>query len=139
MPLATTSSPIACRAAALSAVDADLIIVPWFEDESSSAVPHLDAAIGGEMSRALASKEFAAKPFDLFITPVMDRNWRAHRVALVGAGKSSDYGGEAARKLAAASGLAMRARRLERVAFALRGRGDVVELAPAVGAGVTLS
>jgi leucyl aminopeptidase len=139
MPSATTNSTIASLSSPLSAVDVDLIIIPWFEDDGPAAVPEVDAAVDGEIARALRSKEFAAKPFDLFVTPVTDRNWRARRVALVGAGPSPEYGGELARKVAAAAGIAIRARRADRAAFALRGRGDRAELAQAVAEGLTLS
>src|SRR5438093_1326120 len=139
MPSATTNSTIASITSRLSAVDVDLLIIPWFEDDGPAAVPEVDAAVDGEIGRALRSKEFGAKPFDLFVTPITDRNWRAGRVALVGAGPSAEYDGELARQVAAAAGLAVRDRRADRAAFALRGRGDLAELAQAVAEGLTLS
>src|SRR5215470_10122432 len=103
MPSASTSVSVACIGGPLAAVDTDLLIVPWFQDETVSAVAGLDAATGGEIGRALDSKEFQGKAFDLFVTPITDSAWRARRVALVGGG--SDRGSESIRKLATAAGL----------------------------------
>ena len=85
MPPSVVSSPIVWTAAPLAAVDADLIVVPWFEDESPSAVAGLDRAVGDEITRALASKEFAARPYDQFTAAVVDGTWKPRRVLLVGA------------------------------------------------------
>ena len=138
MPTATSSTSITCIGDPLSGVSTDLLIVPWFED-AASAVPGLDAATSGEIGRALASKEFQARPFEMFMTPITDRQWRARRVALIGAGRSDGCNGELVRKLAAAAGLSARQKRAATVAFAIRGQGDVAELAQAAAEGLTLS
>src|SRR5437667_9459257 len=108
MPQALRASALACVGGPWSAVDADLLVIPWFENESPSSVPGLDAATGGEVARALASREFQGKAFDLFLTGVADRSWKARRIALIGAGHRSESGGEMIRKLAAAGGLGAR-------------------------------
>src|ERR1700738_434105 len=113
MPV-TTSAPMTTTGGPLAAVDTDLLIVPWFEDDSAGAVPGLDAATGGEIARAIASKEFAAHPFDLFLAPLPSADWRARRVALRGGGESREFSPEIARKLAAAAGLGARQRRIGR-------------------------
>ena len=46
------STPIVCTGGPLSAVDTDLLIVPWFEDDVPGAIG-LDDASGGEVARAL--------------------------------------------------------------------------------------
>jgi leucyl aminopeptidase len=151
MTPAATSAQIACVSAPLPAVDADLLIVPWFEDDAPSAVPGLDAATGGDLTRALESKEFTARPYELFVTPIVDRAWSVRRVVLVGAGRAAGFGGDLARKLAAASGLSMKQRRIARAAFLVRaggpgpggpgapGANNAAELAQAVAEGLTLS
>ena len=138
MPAAPASAQVACTAGPLAAVDTDLLILPWYQDEPPSAVAGLDAATGGELSRALASKEFQAKAFELFVTPIGDRSWRARRVLIVGGG-SGERDGDLLRKLAAAGGLAARSRHIARAAFAVRGRGDNAELAQATAEGLTLA
>ena len=138
MPTATSSTAITCIGDPLSGVSSDLLIVPWFED-AASAVPGLDAATGGEIGRALVSKEFQARPFETLVTPITDRQWRARRVALIGAGRSDACNGELVRKLAAAAGLLAGQKRAGTVAFAIRGQGDVAELAQAAAEGLTLS
>jgi leucyl aminopeptidase len=129
---------ITCVGGPLSGVTADLLIVPWFED-ASAIVSGLDAATGGEIARALASKEFQAKPFEMFVTPITDRQWRGRRVALVGAGRHDACGSDLVRKLAAAGGLWSRQKRAGSVVFAVRGQGDIAELAQAAAEGLTLA
>jgi leucyl aminopeptidase len=137
MPLAYSSPSIACTGGALAEIDADILIVPWFEDDVVSTAG-VDAASGGEIARALAAKEFQAKTFELFLAPVTDRGWRARRVALIGGG-AGERGSALIRKLATAAGLAARQRRVGRVAFAVRGAGDAIELAQAASEGLTLA
>jgi leucyl aminopeptidase len=141
MPSTTTAAPVNCVAVPLSAVDVDVLIVPWFEGDGPSAdgVEGLDAAANGEIARALASKEFGGKLFEIFAATIGDRAWRATRLLLVGAGPSAEYQTELGRQVAAAAGIAARTRRAGRAAFALRGRGDSVQMAQAVVEGLTLS
>jgi leucyl aminopeptidase len=155
MPVLQNSSPIICTSAALPSVDADLLIVPWFEGEDPSSpgsiaglppVPGINDAVGGEIGRALASREFAARAYDTFITSIVDRAWKARRLALVGAGPVATFDTSMARRLATAAGLAARQRRVERIAFVLRpGRAevsgdiDVAGFLQAVNEGLTLA
>jgi leucyl aminopeptidase len=155
MPALQNSSPFTCTSAPLPSVDADLLIVPWFEGEDPSSpgsiaglppVPGINDAVGGEIGRALASKEFAARAYDIFITPIIDRTWRARRLALVGAGPVATFDTSMSRRLATAAGLAARQRRVERIAFVLRpGRAevsgdiDVAGFLQAVNEGLTLA
>jgi leucyl aminopeptidase len=146
MSPATIVPPIACSDAALPSVDVDLLVLPWFEEDAPASVPGLDQATAGELTRAMASKEFTGRLFDQFVTPVVDRAWRARRVALVGSGPVSGFDGSLVRKLAAAAALAARQRRTERLGFYLRpglqsaaGDIDVGGLAQAVAEGLTLA
>jgi len=132
-----SSAPIVCTGGALSAVDTDLLIVPWFEDDPPG-VAGLDGASGGEVARALTAKEFQAKTYEMFLAPISDRSWRATRLALIGGG-AGERGSALVRKLATAAGLAARQRRVARAAFVVRGAGDPLELAQAVAEGLTLA
>ena len=101
-------------------VDCDLLVIPVHEGDDLSDLEGLDAATGGEVSRARASREFRPKPNTLFITRLGEPGWRAARVALVGVGAAHD---EAAIRLRAAAATAARAARQcrsERVAFLMR-------------------
>jgi leucyl aminopeptidase len=139
MPPDLASTPIVCTCGPLPAVETDLLIVPWFENDPLAAVPGLDAATDGEIGRAVAAKEFQGKLYDFFFAPVTDRSWRARRVGLVGAGNRANANGDIVRKLAAAGGLMARQKHAAKVAFALRGTGDPAELAQAGAEGLTLS
>jgi leucyl aminopeptidase len=139
MPSATGSTAIAVASGPLSNVAADLIVIPWFEDEPASAVDGVDAAAAGEIARVLTGREFQAKPFELFFTPIGGRGWKAQRVALIGGGGRADADGNLLRKLAAAAGQAARQKRIARVAFAVRGPGNRSDLVQAVAEGLTLA
>ncbi len=127
---------MACSSGPLSAIDTNLLIIPWFLGEGADAVPGLDAATGGELGRALTSKEFQAKPFEQFVTPLT--GWTASRVAFIGGG-GGERGTELARKLAAAGGLMARQRCMARAAFFVRGNAAAGELTQAVAEGLTLA
>jgi leucyl aminopeptidase len=125
----------------LPAVDADVVIVPWFDGDNASAIAGLDAATGGELERALGANECSGRTYELFIAPVTDASWKARRIAFIGAGRASEFTGDLARKVAAASGLAMKQRRVARAAFVVRaGAGaDDAEVSQASAEGLTLS
>jgi len=126
----------------LPAVDADVVVVPWFEDDNASALGGLDAATGGELQRALGTKELSGRLYELFIAPVRDASWKARRIAFIGAGRAGGFTGDLARKVAAAGGLAMKQRRVARAALVVRtGAGNVAEaeISQAIAEGLTLS
>ncbi len=129
---------MACTGGPLSAIDADLLIVPLFQGEAAAALPGLDAATGGELGRALTSKEFQVKPYELFFAPITDTSWRARRLAVIGGGAGA-RGSDLLRRLATAAGLAARQRHVPRAAFLVRGQGDAADLAQAVAEGLTLA
>jgi leucyl aminopeptidase len=104
----------------LSSVDADWLFLPVSRAETSLAVEDADAATGGELTRAIASGEFKAKSYHVFVTPVTRADWRARRVALVGAGDAAQFGPDLLRRLAAVAGLAARDRQATGVAFVSR-------------------
>ncbi len=137
MPDVSMSAPIAATTANLQTVDAELVIVPWFEGEPASAVAGIDAATGGELGRALARREFQAKPYELFVTPITQAGWHSSRAMFIGVGKTADT--DLLRKAATAAGLAARQRRMSRVACQVRGSGDAQALAQAAAEGLTLA
>jgi leucyl aminopeptidase len=142
MPTIATRTALGYSASAPAAVETDLIIVPWFEGARPADLPGLDAATGGELASALDRGEFGGTRYELFVTPIADRSWKAHRVALVGAGPAAEYSAFVARRLAMAAGAAARQRRMARVAFLVRpdGAGDEpAHVVQAVAEGLTLS
>jgi leucyl aminopeptidase len=139
MPPATTSTPLVGTTGPLSGIEAELLVVPLFEGETASAVSGLDAALGGELARALASKEFQAKTFETFLAAVTDASWRARRIAVIGGGSPSAGGGDLMRKVATVAGLLARQKRVATGAVALRGHTDLAGLAQACAEGLTLA
>ena len=87
-----------CSTAPLATIDADLLVVPWFEDEAPTAVPGVDDATSGEVSRAIQAKEFAGRLFETFTTAMTDPSWRARRLLLIGLGKRATFSGDVLRK-----------------------------------------
>ena len=132
--------------AALSAVDVELLVVPWFEEEGLEAFAELDRACGGEVARALGSREFGGRLFDVFFAPVTDGRWKARRIALVGSGALVAFGTETARRVATVASLTARQKFIERMGFVLRpgradasGEVDITGFAQAVAEGLALA
>ncbi len=125
MQVPTKSPRIEWISAPVAEVQADLVVLPWFEGDRVDDVPGLDQATGGEFSRALSTQEFVAKPFDLYGAPVVSPGlWRARRIALIGAGARSALTSAVVRRLATTAGLAARQRRASSLAFACPGPPD---------------
>jgi len=138
--------PIACRFGPLKSIDVDLLVLPWFEAEGAVDFEALDRATGNEISRALNTREFAGKPFEFFLTPIVDRTWKPRRIALVGAGREPAFEPGVARRLATAAGIAARSRRVATLGLVMRpgqaapsGDVDVAGFVQAMAEGLTLS
>ena len=146
MPSPPNSPRVFCTTSTLPDVDADLLVVPWFDGEALGVFDALNRATGNELSRALLSGEFAARPFDTFFAPIADGHWKPRRAAFVGAGSAAGFTTGMARRVAAAAALAARQRRIPRIALLLRpgladpsGDLDLSGFAQAVAEGVTLA
>jgi leucyl aminopeptidase len=123
-----------------ASVETDLLVVPVFDGERiGEAIPDLDAATDGETSRATASGEFRGRFADFFVTPGRHAGWKAVRIALAGAGRREAFDLERLRKLAAASALMARERRIARVAFISRGPFVPAEAVQAIVEGLILA
>ena len=109
---------VAFTAHASSDVEADLLIVPVFEDDVLADEPGLDAASGGEVGAAQTRGEITGKASSLFVTTL--RGWKARRVALVGAGPRKGVSADQLRRVATTGALAARHRRLARIAIVHR-------------------
>src|SRR3989442_3714633 len=89
-----------------SDAETDLLVVPVFEGEAvADALPAVDEATRGEVSRATASGEIKGRLYELFVTPASGPGWKPARVAIAGAGKSDDFTTERLRKVASAAAL----------------------------------
>jgi leucyl aminopeptidase len=146
MSTASAWPPIAHTGTALPDVESDLLAVPWFVDEAPTRFPDLDEASAHELGRALASREFTGKAYEVFVAPLADRRWKARRVLLLGAGPRSEFDINAARRLAAAAGYTARQRRADSLGFVLRtglpdasGDVDVAGYVQGVAEGLTLA
>jgi leucyl aminopeptidase len=120
-------------------VPTDLLVVPAFNDDDLADVIGLDAATGGELTRAREAREFKGKPYELFFASIGDRGWRARRVILVGAGDESRFSIDQLRRTATAAGLAARQRHVRRLGFVVRGVADRVACAKAAAEGLALA
>jgi leucyl aminopeptidase len=127
MILSPTTAAISLSFDPAAAIDTDLLILPLFDGETLEDVPALDAAAGGQIRKALSSGELRGRPYEYFVTPLSD--WKAARVALVGAGKRDEFTTERLRKVATVAALGARARRVRRIAWLIRGD---IPAAPAV-------
>jgi leucyl aminopeptidase len=120
-------------------IESDLLFLPVFEDENiAEALAGLDQATAGAVPRATGSREVQGRPYELFLTP-LTAPWRAARVALIGAGKSTELTSEKLRRLAMAAGLASRQRRVSHIAFFHRASDDAAAGVQAVAEGLVLA
>ena len=137
MPTASQAA-VVLRSSRPSELETDVLFVPVFEGEALvSAVPGLDEAADGALKRADDSHEFQGRAYELFLTP-LGNEWRAARVALIGAGKAADFDTERLRKVATAAALAARQRRVRRIAFLPRGGSDAAAV-QAIAEGLLLA
>ena len=104
-------------------IEADLLVLPVFEDDSLTDEADLDRASGGELAAALARREVTGRTFELFFT--VARQWKTTRVLLVGAGPRADFTADRLRRIAITGGLAARERGFTRMALIHR-RGTTV-------------
>jgi len=89
-------------------IDTDVLFVPVFEGEEPSALLEgLNEATIQAVKRAILGKEFQAKPYELFVLPVVS-GWRAARVALIGCGRAEEASMDRLRRVASAAALAAR-------------------------------
>ena len=77
MTRASTTAPIECTTAPPASAEAEVLVVPWFEGDAPSALPHLDAATDGDVARALEAREFTGRLYDVFVAPIVDHAWKA--------------------------------------------------------------
>ena len=99
-------------------IDADLLVIPIFEDDDLADEGGLDEASGGDIGRARQRGEITGKAFELFITAL--RGWKTSRVGLIGVGPRKDFSADTLRRAATAVGLAVRQRRMTRLAIVHR-------------------
>jgi leucyl aminopeptidase len=119
--------------------DTDLVIVTAFEGEVSGLAGEWSAPTGGEIDRAAASKEFSGKLFESFITPIVDRGYKARRLAAIGLGLQSDFTVDRARRAATVMGLNARQKKIARVAFRAHGVLESADMIQAIAEGLTLA
>jgi leucyl aminopeptidase len=121
------TSAFVASAAAPESLEVDLLCVPvFYGSDPVEDVPGLDAATGGETSRARAGGEFRGKTGTVFITPVVAGTWRARRIALIGAGHREHYDAERQRHVAAVAGYVARRASAAQVAFVVRAGDDAL-------------
>ncbi len=139
MSSSVSGSVIRLAAGAPPACETDMLVVPVFDGEAAAeALPWLDQCTGGEVGRALVSGEIRGRLYETFVTPVTG-SAKARRIAVIGAGKAADFDLERLRKVATASALVARGRRIPRLAFMLRDPLSDADAAQAATEGLVLA
>jgi leucyl aminopeptidase len=138
MPTAHRTPSVGVTSRPPQDVDADLLIVPVFEDDDLADLPWLDEATGADVSRARDRGELKGKAYELFVTFL---NPSGRRAVLVGAGRRPATTADTLRRVAMAGGLHARTRRLARLAVMIRGGAGIGPEAAiqAVAEGVVLA
>ena len=102
-------------------LDADLLVIPVFDDDTLGDEPDLAGAAGGEYVGARQRREFHGKPFEQLFTPLAADGWKARRALWIGAGPRAEATTERLRRAATIGGLVARQRRLGSIAIVWRG------------------
>jgi leucyl aminopeptidase len=128
-----TTSPAA-------AVDTDVLFVPVYEGEDAARlVDGLPESVATALTRAVESKEFQGKPYEIFTVPLGAATWKPARVAAIGCGRPEDASLERLRRVASAAALASRQRRFTRIAVINRGVDKATDSAQAITEGLVLA
>src|SRR5262245_34255244 len=101
-------------------LDADLLVIPVFENDSLNGDRDLDRASGGEYSAAVKREAFAGKLYEQLFTPISGDRWKARRALWVGLGPRAELTADRLRRAATVAGLAARQRRFGSIAFVVR-------------------
>jgi leucyl aminopeptidase len=122
-------------------IDAELLVIPFFEDDDLSDEAGLDAASGGEIGRSRSRRELTGKLYETSVATLAWPGGRTRRAMLVGAGPRAAFTGDRLRRLAATGGLAARQRRVTSVAVIHRPGTPVSaeQAAQVMAEGLTLS
>jgi len=139
MQMAFRSPALSAHARSVRDIAADVLVVPTFSDDDLADVPGLDAASGGEVTRARERGELTGKPYETLAVTLS--GWKTTRALLVGVGARKDAGTEQLRRLATVGGLQARQRRLTHVTILHRARTAVSpeSAAQAMSEGVVLA
>jgi leucyl aminopeptidase len=139
MQMAFRSPALSAHARSVRDIAADVLVVPTFSDDDLADVPGLDAASGGEVTRARERGELTGKPYETLAVTLS--GWKTTRALLVGVGARKNAGTEQLRRLATVGGLQARQRRLTHVTI-LHRAGTAVSpesAAQALSEGVVLA
>lgn len=117
----------------------DLVIVAAFEGDLTDLVTEWAGPTGGEIERAVASKEISGKLFEIFLTPLVDREYVPRRLAVAGLGRREEFTVDRARRVAAAVGLHARQKKIARLAFRANGALGSADVIQAIAEGLTLA
>ena len=106
-------------------LDADLLVIPVFEDDHLSDQAELDGAAGGEYATARDRGAFSGKPFEQLFTALTGSGWKPRRALWVGLGPRDELTTERLRRVATIGGLVARQRRLASIAIRARSTQEV--------------
>jgi leucyl aminopeptidase len=113
-----TSPAFSLTAHRAADLEADVLLVAAFEGDDLASHAGLDQATGQALSRALASGELKAKPYDVFVTSIVADGWKAPRLIVVGVGRRRDFTADVLRRAVTTGALAARHRRATTLAIA---------------------
>ena len=132
------SNPMDIFAGDVRDLNTDLLVVAAFEGDAAS-LERWSAATNGELSRALASREFSGKLYESFLTPIFGVDVSARRLAAVGLGPEREFTVDRARRVASAAAAISRQKKISRVAFHAEGMLGSAEMIQAIAEGLTFA
>src|SRR6185436_15617569 len=91
MQIVHQSPTVGATSGPLGELDADLLALPYFQDDDLADVPTLDAASAGEIGRARDRGELTGELYEGLVVPLVGGGMRASRALLVGAGRRAEF------------------------------------------------
>ena len=121
-------------------IQADLLVIPFFEDDDLADTPGLEAAARGEIGRMRERKALTGTLYEI-VERTLTFDGRSQPALLVGAGRRGEFSTERLRRVATAGALAARPRRVGRIAVIERAGTSVApeDAAQVLAEGVTLA
>ena len=120
MTSAQRSAQVTIIAAAAESVEADVLVVPVFDQDDLADEPEVQALVGPEVERRRAAKLFTGESLQCVWVRAAE-GWQSQAVLVVGVGSRASWTPERCRQFAAAGALAARANGYSHIALLERG------------------
>jgi len=137
MTFGEKSKPMDVVSGDVRSLDTDLLVI--FLADTESPGPEWVEATGGELGKAMASREFCGRLYETFLHPIINRTYHASRLLAVGLGPRADFTVDRGRRAATVAGLLARQKKIGRITLAPDATLVSPDMLQALAEGITLA